>query len=51
MAGTVPYAEVFFMSDSDPTLVVLTPDGVRLAAEADGARLANDVFTVATIER
>ena len=26
-------------------------DGVRLAAEADGARLANDVFTVATIER
>ncbi len=27
LAGSVPYAGVFFMSDSDPTLVVLTPDG------------------------
>ena len=26
-------------------------DGVRLAAEADGAHLSNDVFTVGTIER
>lgn len=30
LADTVPYAEVFFVSDSDPTLVVLTPDGQLL---------------------
>lgn len=30
LANAVPYAEVFFMSDSDPTLVVLTPDGQLL---------------------
>jgi hypothetical protein len=30
LANAVPFAEVFFMSDSDPTLVVLTPDGQLL---------------------
>lgn len=30
LASAVPYAEVFFMSDSDPTLVILTPDGQLL---------------------
>lgn len=30
LANPVPYAGVFFMSDSDPTLVVLTPDGQLL---------------------
>jgi hypothetical protein len=30
LANAVPYADVFFMSDSDPTLVVLTPDGQLL---------------------
>lgn len=30
LAYAAPYAEVFFMSDSDPTLVVLTPDGQLL---------------------
>lgn len=30
LADAVPYAGVFFMSDSDPTLVVLTPDGQLL---------------------
>jgi hypothetical protein len=30
LANPAPYAEVFFMSDSDPTLVVLTPDGQLL---------------------
>jgi hypothetical protein len=34
LANAVPYAEVFFMSDSDPTLVVLTPDG-RLLCNDD----------------
>jgi len=28
--GATPYVEVFFVSDSDPTLVVLTPDGQLL---------------------
>lgn len=30
LGGAAPYAGVFFLSDSDPTLVVLTPDGQLL---------------------